>query len=288
MRTNVILGAGLALALVAVRGTASAGCSKDSDCKGDRVCSDEGKCVAPDDDNKPRTKPKAKTKEPTREEPKAKPKSRYSDDDDDDNNKPVRRRTSGPDPNEEKIGIEAGIGAPFTIIGVSFGYQWKWWYEGIITLGYGSSSASGSTDTSSGIINASARASELTFMGRARFWLMHGNHAPIIEVGEGISSYNLSTTASGTFGDSLSYTRKGSPAFTFIGAGYGYRADGWFRFTATLGAVLPDTTLGDSTVSSTGSFTDADRTSFKYAMDSATDGITKVQIYGELSVGALF
>lgn len=125
-------------------------------------------------------------------------------------------------------------------------------------------------------------------MGRARFWLMHGNHAPIIEVGEGITSYSLSATGSDLFGNSLTYTRKGSPAFTFLGAGYGYRADGWFRFTATLGVVMPDTTLGDSTVSSTGSFTDADRASFKSAMDGATDGITKVQVYGELSVGALF
>jgi hypothetical protein len=272
---------------VLVHGSARAACSKDADCKGDRICSDEGKCVAPGDDKpKPKAKPKAKEKEPTREEPKAKPKSRYADDDDDD--KPVRRRTSGPDPNDEKFGIEAGIGAPYTIIGASFGWQWKWWYEAVFTVGYGSSSASGSTDTSSGIVNASARASEFTVMGRARFWLMHGNHAPIIEVGEGITSYTLSTTASGTFGDSLSYTRKGSPAFTFLGVGYGYRADSWFRFTATLGVLLPDASLGDSSVTSTGSFTDADRTSFKYAMDGATDGITKVQVYGELSVGALF
>jgi len=52
MRKSVV---GVVLAVVLAHGVVRAACSKDSDCKGDRVCSDEGKCVAPNDE-----KPKAK------------------------------------------------------------------------------------------------------------------------------------------------------------------------------------------------------------------------------------
>jgi hypothetical protein len=90
--TGRIIGVGLALALVAVRGSANAACSKDSDCKGDRICSDDGKCVAPDDvTTKPKSKPAEKraTKPDDDADDRAvtskprKPRARRDDDEDD-------------------------------------------------------------------------------------------------------------------------------------------------------------------------------------------------------------
>jgi hypothetical protein len=279
-----------ALAIVSTPALVHAACSKDADCKGDRICSDEGKCVAPDATParpQPKAKEKEKAKAKEKEPPPPKPRSRYADDDDDARPAPSRRETG---PNREGMfGVTAGVGAPFTIVGAGLTYQWTWWFEVGMTFGYGSSSASGSSDTSVGTVTASATASEWSVMSRFRFWLMHGNHAPIIELGEGTTWYSLDTTARsvGTL-DSMTYSRSGSPAFTYLGAGYGYRADGWFRLTATLGVILPDTNLGDSTVTSTGSFTDADRASFRSALDGVTNDFGKAHIYGELAIGAMF
>ena len=177
---------------------------------------------------------------------------------------------------------------PYARGGVSYLREQSWWHEGVLTVGFGKASAEGTDATSLGTVRAEASASERTISARSRFRLVHGAHAPLLEAGLGIASLSLTGTSYATGGDSFTYTRKGTPPFALVGAGYGYRGEGVFRFAATIGAVLPLGGLDASNVSATSGFTADDVASVRATLDRVTNEWTQVHAYLELSIGAAF
>lgn len=180
-----------------------------------------------------------------------------------------------------KYGFAAFAFGPNSLGGAAFAYQAPKLIESQIGLAYGQSSAEA---TSAGA-HASGTLTAFTFRGNVRFWLFD-HHSLIFDLGTGITSYNLSVTGSDNAGNSIDYSRKGSPLFVFGGLGYGYRSQGSFRIAALVGGVVYLQSLNDSSVTTTGAFSPADQASIKSSLDSTA--ITSPHAYVELSIGFLF
>lgn len=192
-------------------------------------------------------------------------------------------------PNPEASSGRPGVGpvfslpGPNSIIGGGIAIAPMRMLEPALWVGF--NSAKGSSDT--GLSKASASISVINIMARAKVWFF-GRHSLIADPGVGISRYQVKADGSNTVGDSLKYERAGSPIVGHLGLGYGFRADNGFRFTASLGALYHFGQVGNSTVTTTGSFSQADRDKMKLQLDEIVDDLAKPRPYLELSVGWLF
>lgn len=155
------------------------------------------------------------------------------------------------------------------------------------SLWFGGNSASATEQTVDRTASSSAKIKLNTFMLRGRFWLQE-RHSLVVEVGAGFTSYSISATGSDNLGNSLAYARSGSPPIGTLGLAYGFRTNGGFRLTVGGGAMFHGSTLGASTISSTGSFSQSDRDTLRTSIDSTVDNLTKTRAYLDLSIGFLF
>jgi hypothetical protein len=148
---------------------------------------------------------------------------------------------------------------------------------------------SGTRDTS--VAHASADITVATGLARARIWPLE-RHSVVVDTGLGVTHYAMSasgrSTASSNLSDAIDYKRSKTPMLGVLGAKYGYRTNSMFRMAVVLGVMLHATKMGEGTVTSSGSFTEADRYDLRVSLDDLGDELTKVRGYGEASVGFLF
>jgi hypothetical protein len=155
-------------------------------------------------------------------------------------------------------------------------------------VGYQHASASGTTS----VAKAEADIAETTAMGRARFYLQE-KHSFIFDTGLGVTNYSMSASGEGILAsnssDSVKYELKGTPFVGNFGVGYGYRSNDWFRVSVTMGALFHFNRPDPGTVTSTGSFTEADRAELRTEMEEICDKqLFRTRAYLDASFGFLF
>jgi hypothetical protein len=182
-----------------------------------------------------------------------------------------------------KIGFYGTLLGPNSQLGFGVGVQPSPLLEASLWYGHNGASVTESTFTA----KASATIKLNTIMARARLW-MQPRHSLVIDLGAGLSVYDVSATGSNIVGDSLSYSAKGTPPVATIGLAYGFRTEGGFRLTVGGGALIHAGKIGDSTVTSTGSFSATDRESLRTSIDSELSVLSKPRAYLDLSLGAFF
>jgi hypothetical protein len=125
---------------------------------------------------------------------------------------------------------------------------------------------------------------------RARIWLMN-IHAPIADVGLGLSHYWISADLNDSAGLAGDYSRDSTVFYGHLGAGYGYRPNGaeaGFRLGVVGGVLLHFNDLEDSNVSSDAGFNAAEQATLQRRLDNDSDGLNNIEPYAEVSLGWLF
>lgn len=125
---------------------------------------------------------------------------------------------------------------------------------------------------------------------RARIWFMDV-HAPIADVGVGLSRYWISADLEDSMGVSGEYSRDSTVVYGHLGAGYGYRPNGaqaGFRLGIVVGALLHFNDLEDSSTSSDAGFAPAELAELQRQLNHDSEGLNNVEPYGEVSFGWLF
>jgi hypothetical protein len=186
-----------------------------------------------------------------------------------------------------RVGPTVSALGPNALIGGGVAFQPIRWIELLLWGGYNRAEASGTAITST----AEAKISVLTGLARARVWLLE-RHSIVLDTGIGVTNYSMSASGYGTssfnLGDSIQYKRSGTPVMGNIGAGYGFRSNGMFRVSVIMGVILQASKMNTGTVTSSSSFTAADREDLRVQLDTIGDDLTKPRPYLEGSFGFLF
>jgi len=125
---------------------------------------------------------------------------------------------------------------------------------------------------------------------RARIWFMNV-HAPIADVGVGLSRYWISADLEDAAGVSGDYSRDSTLMYGHIGGGYGYRPNGsqaGFRLGIVVGALLHFSDLDESSATGEAGFDPAELAELQRQLNHDLDGLTNVEPYAEVSFGWLF
>ena len=188
---------------------------------------------------------------------------------------------------ESRVGPELTLFGPNSLIGGGVAYQPIRWVECILWAGYNHATASSSTSSA----RAEASISVVTGLARARIWLL-GRHSVVVDTGLGVTHYSMAAAGHGqglgSSADTLDYRRAGTPVVGNLGVDYGFRSDSVFRVTVILGALIHASQMPGGTVTSTGAFTEADRTDLRVRLDDAINPLTDPRAYLDASVGFLF
>jgi hypothetical protein len=122
---------------------------------------------------------------------------------------------------------------------------------------------------------------------RGRIWFMD-RHSLIGDVGVGITHYRLSADMTDALGADGDYTRNTTPLIAHLGVGYGFRPNSFEagpRFALLVGPLFHLTDLGDSEFAPGGLAAGA---ALQQALDTESDDLSDVELYGEASFGWLF
>jgi outer membrane protein OmpA-like peptidoglycan-associated protein len=125
---------------------------------------------------------------------------------------------------------------------------------------------------------------------RARIWFMN-THSVIGDVGLGLSRYFISADLTDSAGATADYSRNSTEFYGHLGAGYGFRPNGFEagpRLAVVIGALLHFGDLGDSTVDAPAGFNGLELAALQAALDADSDGLTDLEPYAEVSFGWLF
>ncbi len=155
--------------------------------------------------------------------------------------------------------------------------------EGVLSFGSESASATGFEDD----ITSSASITNTTFAIRGRY-LPFGRHNLALEAGLAAGAIAVDGSAEDTSGNSVTYKREAVVPAMFGGLGYALRTDMGFRLNVLMGWVKYVGSMGDSTVETTGAFSDEDRAQAKTTLDDVSDGMVEGRLYLELGIGWAF
>jgi outer membrane protein OmpA-like peptidoglycan-associated protein len=158
------------------------------------------------------------------------------------------------------------------------------WLELSLGLGLGF----GDVEADAGGIEADGSYWSLTVPLRARIWFFN-THSLIGDLGVGITHYEISADAQDAAGLGFDYERDTTPFIGHVGLGYGFRPNGsqpGFRFAIVAGPLFHLNGLAGSDVTVDTGF--AQTAALQNALDSDTDDLEDVELYGEASFGVLF
>jgi hypothetical protein len=125
---------------------------------------------------------------------------------------------------------------------------------------------------------------------RARIWFMN-THAPIGDVGLGLSRYWISADMEDSAGLGAEYSRDSTVFYGHLGLGYGFRPNGSEagpRFALTVGGLFHFNDLDDSRVKADAGFNAAEQATLQRRLDNDSNGLNNVEPYAEISLGYLF
>jgi outer membrane protein OmpA-like peptidoglycan-associated protein len=158
------------------------------------------------------------------------------------------------------------------------------WLELSLGLGLGF----GDVEADVAPIQADGSYWSLTVPLRARVWFFN-THSLIADLGVGITHYEISADAEDAAGATFDYERDSTPWIGHVGLGYGFRPNGsqpGFRFALVVGPLFHLSGLAGSDVTASPGF--AQTAALQAALDSDTDDLEDVEVYGEASFGVLF
>ena len=161
------------------------------------------------------------------------------------------------------------------------------WLELSLGLGLGFGDVEADVADPAGTIEADGSYWSLTVPLRARIWFFN-THSLIGDLGIGITHYEISADAEAA-NNTFQYNRDTTPFIGHLGLGYGFRPNGsqpGFRFAAVIGPLFHLSSLADSEATAGAGFPQT--AALQAALDDDTDELHDVEVYGELSFGALF
>jgi outer membrane protein OmpA-like peptidoglycan-associated protein len=155
-------------------------------------------------------------------------------------------------------------------------------------LGFGDVEAEAPATATAAAIEADGSYWSLTVPLRARIWFFN-THSLIGDLGVGFTHYEISADAEDATGLGFEYERDTTPFIGHLGIGYGFRPNGsqpGFRFALVAGPLFHLSGLAGSDVTVDAGF--AQTAALQNALDSDTDDLEDVEVYGEASFGVLF
>lgn len=197
------------------------------------------------------------------------------------------RPAAKPEAHVGKPGIFVALGGPESIFCAGLSLAADDWFDLAVGLGWAAAAADASSSTYGQTVNFAGKAEIYTPFVRGRVWPLR-RHNFIVEGGAALSIYSFSATAAADTHNSMSYSRSATLPIAFAGAGYGFRTHAGFRFSAVAGYMAYFGAADDSSVTSTGIPSAADRAQARAELDKATDAFTTSQPYAEIALGWMF